>query len=86
MRRSLAAPEQAANCAQKLDRFGQWMGSMFAQGSSAALSEQSFHPRLRHRANIATSAAPRRLDRGDIDLLHPHHRVKCALCFIAASG
>jgi hypothetical protein len=38
---------------------------------------------LRHRANISK---PRRLDRGDIDLLHPHHRVKCALCFIAAGG
>src|SRR4051812_42783950 len=33
----------------------------------------------------ATSAtASRRLDRGDVDLLHAHHRVKRALCFIAA--
>jgi len=31
-----------------------------------------------------TSAAPRGLDRGDVDLLHAHHRVECALCFIAA--
>ena len=31
-----------------------------------------------------TSAAPRRLDRGDVDLLHAHHRIKRALCFIAA--
>jgi cytokinin dehydrogenase len=31
----------------------------------------------------ATSAAPGRRDRGDVDLLHPHHRIKCALCFIA---
>ena len=31
-----------------------------------------------------TSAAPRRLDRGNVDLLHVHHRIKCALCFIAA--
>jgi hypothetical protein len=37
-------------------------------------------------ANIATSAAPRRFDRADVDLLHPHHRIKCALCFIAAGG
>src|SRR5262245_29685047 len=35
---------------------------------------------------MATSAAPRRLDRGDVDLLHPHHRIECALCFIAAGG
>jgi hypothetical protein len=33
----------------------------------------------------ATSAAPRRLDRGDVYLLHTHHRIKCALCFITAS-
>src|SRR2546428_11760214 len=31
------------------------------------------------------SAAPRRLDRGDVDFLHAHHRIKGALCFIAAS-
>jgi hypothetical protein len=30
------------------------------------------------------SAAPRRLNRGDVDLLHSYHRVKRALCFIAA--
>src|SRR5262249_43488957 len=24
------------------------------------------------------------LDRGDVDFLHPHHRVESALCFIAA--
>jgi hypothetical protein len=35
---------------------------------------------------VATSAAPGRSDRGDVDLFHPHHRIKCALCFIAASG
>jgi hypothetical protein len=33
-----------------------------------------------------TSTAPRRFDRGDVDLLHLHHRVKCAFCSIAASG
>src|SRR5262245_48725529 len=31
-----------------------------------------------------TSAAPRGLDRGDVNLLHAHHRIKRALCFIAA--
>src|SRR6478736_4458243 len=31
-----------------------------------------------------TSAAPRRLDRGDVDLPHAHHRIKRALCFVAA--
>src|SRR5712672_4256675 len=30
------------------------------------------------------SAAPRGLDRGDVDLLHFHHRVECSLCFCAA--
>src|SRR3546814_17994093 len=34
--------------------------------------------------NVGTSAAPRRLDRGDGDLLHVHHRFKRALCVIAA--
>src|SRR5262245_43307452 len=32
----------------------------------------------------STSAAPRGLDRGDVNLLHSHHRIKRALCFIAA--
>src|SRR5262245_9043756 len=32
------------------------------------------------------SAAPRRLDRGDVDFLHSHHRIESALCFIAASS
>src|SRR4051794_32938628 len=31
-----------------------------------------------------TSAAPRRLDRSDVDLLHAQHRIKRALCFITA--
>jgi len=35
---------------------------------------------------VATSAAPGRRDRGDVDLLHPHHRIKRAFCFIAANG
>ena len=30
------------------------------------------------------SAAPRRFDRGDVDFLHAHHGIECALCFIAA--
>src|SRR6266478_1470582 len=30
------------------------------------------------------SAAPRGLDRGDVDLLHFHHRIKGTLCFRAA--
>jgi hypothetical protein len=33
----------------------------------------------------ARSAAPRGLDRGDVYLLHAHHRIKCALCFITAN-
>ena len=30
------------------------------------------------------SAAPRRFDRGNVDFLHAHHGLECALCFIAA--
>jgi len=30
-----------------------------------------------------TSAAPGRLDRGNVNLLHAHHRIECALCFMA---
>src|SRR5713101_7398996 len=30
------------------------------------------------------SAVPRGLDRGDVDLLHFHHRIKRPLCFSAA--
>src|SRR6266516_6872775 len=30
------------------------------------------------------SAAPRRLDRGDVYFLHTHHGIECALCFSAA--
>src|SRR4051812_7093104 len=41
---------------------------------------------LRHWANMATSAAPRRLDRGDVDLPHAHHCIKRALPFAAAGG
>src|ERR1700760_896762 len=34
--------------------------------------------------SIAASAPPRRLDRGDVNFLHRHHRLECALGFIAA--
>jgi hypothetical protein len=56
---------------------------MLDQGTNS-----SSHPAFEHRENGAEdqSTAPRRLDRGDVDLLHAHHRIKCALCFIAASG
>src|SRR3977135_2882662 len=30
------------------------------------------------------SAAPCRFDRGDVDFLHAHHGLECALCFSAA--
>jgi len=33
-----------------------------------------------------TSASPRRLDGGDADLLHRHHRLEGALCLTAAGG
>src|SRR3546814_3433625 len=35
------------------------------------------------RFRSGTSAAPRRLDRGDVDLLHVHHRIERALGFSA---
>src|SRR4051794_14527437 len=35
-------------------------------------------------SSAKASAPPRRRDCGDVDLLHGHHRIKCALCFIAA--
>src|SRR6478672_8988434 len=38
------------------------------------------------RAQQARSAAPRRLDRGHVNLLHFHHRFKRALGFSAAGG
>src|SRR3979411_1043860 len=33
---------------------------------------------------MKVSAAPRRFDRGDVDFLHAHHGIECALCFSAA--
>src|SRR5437016_9414399 len=36
------------------------------------------------RDDIGSSAAPRCLDRSDVDLRHAHHRLKRALCLIAA--
>ena len=32
-----------------------------------------------------TSASPRCLDGGDVDLLHGHHRLECTLCLTATS-
>src|SRR6187431_2353947 len=34
---------------------------------------------------VSRSAPPRCLDRGDVDLLHRHHRLEGALCLIATS-
>src|SRR6476646_6542234 len=34
--------------------------------------------------DLSGSAAPCGLDLGDVDLLHVHHRLECALCFVAA--
>jgi hypothetical protein len=38
------------------------------------------------RIGVFTSASPRCLDRGDVDLLHRHHRLEGTLCLTAASG
>ena len=35
--------------------------------------------------SLVPSAAPRCLDRADVDLFHIRHRFECAFCFIAAS-
>jgi hypothetical protein len=34
---------------------------------------------------VSTSAPPRRLDGGDVDLLHRHHRLEGTLCLTATS-
>src|SRR5215208_945795 len=38
------------------------------------------------RSPCPISAPTRCLDRGDVDLLHVHHRIEGAFCFIAAGG
>jgi len=58
---------------------------------SAVKSAQAIHPRPSNRRSKpanqrpATHRQPRRLNRGDVYLLHTHHRIECALCFITAS-
>src|SRR4051812_14767774 len=44
----------------------------------------SLQPLDPRRVDISRSAAPRRLDRRDVDFLHLHHRLERALCFGAA--
>src|SRR3546814_2540962 len=65
--------DRLSPCQSSSDRPYEWRASPGA--------EDSQDPRW---VNRGTSAAPRRLDRGDVDLLHVHHRIKRALCFIAA--
>jgi hypothetical protein len=57
-------------------------------GFGDAPTDDAAHPLpLRVTGRMAlSSAAPRRLDRGDVYLLHTHHHIKCALGFIATSG
>jgi len=38
----------------------------------------------KHADHLCSSAAARRLDRGNVNLLHMHHRIECALCFGAS--
>jgi hypothetical protein len=59
--------------------------SMSALLPKADIAERKWDVRYVPEADI-TSTAPRRFDRGDVDLLHPHHHVKCAFGFVAASG
>src|SRR3954462_4888053 len=46
----------------------------------------SLGPQGRRWVNRGPSAAPSRLDRGDVDFRHIHHRIKRAFCFIAAGS
>jgi len=62
-----------------LIRPGGHVGIVFPRSSISPRSSTGGSQRLH-----ATSTAPRRLDRGDVYLLHTHHCIKCALCFIAA--
>jgi hypothetical protein len=56
---------------------------MSALPSKADIAERDWHVRFVPKADIASTAA-RRLDRGDVDLLHTHHRIKRPLCFTAS--
>jgi hypothetical protein len=47
--------------------------------TNATLAQKTFA-----RPRNSASAAPRRLDRPDVDLLHGHHRIKSTLCLITA--
>ena len=81
-----------------LARDGEWLMSALGQKRTlrlvrlmsalppkADIAGRQLNVRFVPKADIA-STTPCRLDRGDVDLLHPHHHVKCAFCFIAASG
>src|SRR4051812_13236881 len=61
--------------------------SGIAARAHSPLSTQSGPSPLHQRAgwvNPGPSAAPSRLDRGDVDFRHIHHRIKRAFGFIAA--
>src|SRR5580698_10281297 len=42
--------------------------------------------RMGHHRYVHASAPPCRFDLRDVDLFHPHHRLKGTLCFCAAGG
>src|SRR5262249_3689759 len=60
------------------------MPSMPSGASPPDEHPASFHEDPSWASLKGTSATSRSLDRGDVDLLHAHHRIERALCFIAA--
>src|SRR5438067_7339125 len=76
---------RATTGAQKNIKLRLWRYALVLDASSEDNGNRSGDVCFVPKADIA-STAPRRLDRGDVDLLHLHHHVKCAFCFTAASG
>src|SRR5262249_21613800 len=63
------------------------LSPQFSEDRLALNFADKFESTLRHVAltqPCGALAARRGLDRGDVNLLHSHHRIKRALCFIAA--
>jgi hypothetical protein len=66
--------------------------AVIGTGQDPAASKSTPEKNLRFRDSrrirtlgVFTSASPRCLDGGDVDLLHRHHRLEGTLCLIATS-
>jgi hypothetical protein len=59
-------------------------GRLRRHGESASV-RSGRHPGLISTVGVFTSASPRGLDRGNVDLLHHHHRIEGTLCLAATS-